>query len=228
MTPDDQITAAELALGLLDGPDRAAALERLLADPEFATEVAAWRDRFADLLDRYDPVDPPADLIDRIDPALDGPPTRHRSRWPWLAGGAIGGAIAASLAAWIVAPSAPTPDLAAREPARPLIAVLMPTEAQAAQTPTAVLVDPAARLVRLSATIVIPADRVAELWRIGQDKTPRPLGLLSQGSRTPVQLKLDALPGENDTIAISIEPHGGSPSGKPTGPVVAAGSLVTT
>ena len=37
------MTAAELALGVLDGEERAAALRRVLADPVFAREVERWR-----------------------------------------------------------------------------------------------------------------------------------------------------------------------------------------
>ena len=72
----------------------------------------------------------------------------------------------------------------------------------------------------------VPADRVAELWRIGGDKVPRPLGLLAPGAVTPALLKGARLPGADDILAISIEPRGGSPTGAPTGPVIATGALV--
>ena len=47
------MTAAELALGLLDGDERAAALRRVLADPAFAREVEDWRNRMAGLFDDF-------------------------------------------------------------------------------------------------------------------------------------------------------------------------------
>ncbi|MGJ3628226.1 hypothetical protein AB5I41_17070 [Sphingomonas sp. MMS24-JH45] len=47
-TPID-MAAAELALGVLDGDERAAALRRVLAEPDFAREVARWRDYLAAL-----------------------------------------------------------------------------------------------------------------------------------------------------------------------------------
>ena len=47
------MTAAELALGLLEGDERAAALRRVLADPAFAREVEDWRNRMAGLFDDY-------------------------------------------------------------------------------------------------------------------------------------------------------------------------------
>ena len=40
-----------------------------------------------------------------------------------------------------------------------------------------------------------------------------------------VRVALANLPATGSTLAISIEPRGGSPTGQPTGPVVAAGTL---
>lgn len=228
MTPEDQVDAAELALGLLDGAERTAAVERMLADSEFAMEVAWWRDRFAALLHGYDPVEPPAGLLARI--ALpDAEPTRQpvdviRPRWRWFAGGAAAGAVAASLVALLTVPKAVVPPVAPA-PVRPLVAVLAPTEG-AQQAPVAALVDRRDGSVRLTATIVVPADRVAELWRIGDDKVPRPLGLLAPGAVAPALLKNARLPTPDEVLAVSIEPVGGSPTGQPTGEVVATGAVV--
>lgn len=229
MTPDDQVEAAELALGLLDGAERTTAVERMLADSEFAMEVAWWRDRFAALMQGYDPVEPPADLLAKI--ALpDGAPMPEpvaaiRPRWRWFAGGAAAGAIAASLVALLAVPKAVVPPPAVSPPVRPLVAVLAPTEG-AQQAPVAALVDRRDGSVRLTATIVVPADRVAELWRIGGDKIPRPLGLLAPGGVTPALMKNAHLPTPDEVLAVSIEPVGGSPTGKPTGAVVATGAVV--
>ena len=49
MTEDDVIRAGELALGVLDGEERAAALRQVIADPAFAREVDQWRSRLAGL-----------------------------------------------------------------------------------------------------------------------------------------------------------------------------------
>ena len=96
MTPDDQIEAAELALGLLEGGDRAAALERMLADTDFAMEVAWWREKLAALIAGYDAVVPPADVLARIELAdhrpAGTPVAKVRPRGPWVAGGTAAGA----------------------------------------------------------------------------------------------------------------------------------------
>jgi anti-sigma-K factor RskA len=65
-----------------------------------------------------------------------------------------------------------------------------------------------------------------ELWVVSKDG-PHSLGLLpTQGDgemKMPEGLQLDA---GDATLAISLEPHGGSPTGKPTGPVLLAAPAV--
>ena len=52
------IRAGELALGVLDGEERAAALRRVIADPAFAREVERWRDRLSGLHEEWPEADP--------------------------------------------------------------------------------------------------------------------------------------------------------------------------
>ena len=75
----------------------------------------------------------------------------------------------------------------------------------------------------------LPADaqRSHELWVIPQGGTPRSLGTLS-ADRQSHKVLADALADllqQGATIAISVEPMGGSPTGAPTGPVIATGAL---
>ncbi|MEH3048103.1 anti-sigma factor [Sphingomonas adhaesiva] len=229
-TPSTQ--AAELALGLLDGDERAAALRRVLSDADFAQEVAWWREQFSGLLDDYPPVAPTTDLLPRVDEAAGAAvmPQAPR-RWGWFTGGLVSGAVAASLAAAVMIPRpapivvpAPAP---APAPAAPLIAVLVPSNA-GAQAPVAAWLARNDGALRLTAAVPVPRGRSAELWAIGPDKVPHPLGLLSATGRSS-QLT-DPMAGlkEGDTLAISIEPQGGSPTGAPTGPVIASGVVVMT
>jgi anti-sigma-K factor RskA len=71
-----------------------------------------------------------------------------------------------------------------------------------------------------------PASRVFELWAIAKKpgSKPRALGVIPQNGN----FQLAALPqdvGPGATLAISVEPPGGSPTGSPTGPVVFVGVL---
>ena len=66
-----------------------------------------------------------------------------------------------------------------------------------------------------------------ELWVIPAGGKPVSLGTLSGSDQSHVRLAnaLADLLREGATIAISVEPRGGSPTGSPTGPVVASGPL---
>jgi anti-sigma-K factor RskA len=62
---------------------------------------------------------------------------------------------------------------------------------------------------------------------IPADGKPRSLGTMGDSKMTHMQLAdaIAQLLQQGATIAISVEPPGGSPTGAPTGPVVAAGAL---
>lgn len=232
MTPDDAALAAELALGLLDGTEREIALERLFVEPQFAREVALWRRRAGALSAAIDLADddgaravPSQSVFERAEFDIDGSSRPSTAgRWRWALGGAMAGALAASLAAVIVMPAAPA-NPARSTVQQPLVAVLVPAAGEQ-RTPVAAVFDRQTRTVRLTATITVPADRAAELWRIGSDAVPRPLGVIDSGRRS-VPVKATTVPLTDETIAISIEPLGGSRTGKPTGPVIASGALVS-
>ena len=68
--------------------------------------------------------------------------------------------------------------------------------------------------------------RVLELWAILPDQAPVSLGVLPDSETTrilvPAELRSQAA---QITLAISDEPVGGSPTGAPTGDVLAAGAM---
>lgn len=66
-----------------------------------------------------------------------------------------------------------------------------------------------------------------DLWLIEGNKPPASLGLVDgKGLKAPaVPAKLQAAFAEGATLAISVEPKGGSTTGAPTGPVIATGPV---
>lgn len=240
-TPDDllpDMTAAELALGLLDGAERDAALRRLVEEPDFALEVERWRDWLSALFADWPAVEAPAALAARIEASLDasggGAMTaandnhaRWHARWRTLA-------LVASLAACLLL--AVTTMLLlqpAPEPVRiavpvagpaPLIAAMAPT---GTGTPVAAAYDPLRGTVRIAGTVDVPAGRSAEVWAIVGTAAPRSLGVIADATRAELAIPAGLRPAmaADTVLAISIEPAGGSPTGEPTGPVVAAGKL---
>lgn len=220
---DPDVAAAELALGLLEGDDRAAALRRQLADPAFAREVEQWRAHFATLFAGTASRVPPAALARHIEGRLDQP-RAARSPGFWRPLAMASSLAAASLAGVLLVPTDP-PSVVAPAPAAPQ-AQMIAALAHEGSAPLAAYYDPAAQLVRMPGPMPIPAGRSAQLWAIEKGKAPVPLGLFRIVGATVVADARGQQPmREGMTLAISLEPIGGSPTGAPTGPVVASGAL---
>jgi anti-sigma-K factor RskA len=225
MPPEEQhdVAAAEVALGLLEGEERAAALRRMLAEPAFAADVAWWRDALAPLVAEWAEATPSADVEARIMAAVEGDEVSQAVRWR---------AVAVALAACLVAAVALLAML--REPVVRIVRLPAPAALVAAIQPSdgkgaalAATYDPGSGEMRLSGAPTVPQARVAELWVIGKDGPPRSLGLLRGDGvrRVAVAQARRGLLTEGVTLAVSVEPLGGSPTGLPTGPVVATGTL---
>ncbi|WP_425230415.1 anti-sigma factor [Sphingomonas sp.] len=220
----DEAAAAELALGLLDGAERAAALRRVLAEAGFAAEVEGWRRHFAALFAQFPETEPGETLLPRIEASLDGrfPVAASRGRlWPAVA--ALTSLAAAILLVLLLRPAALAPPV---QPASQLAAAIVPT---GAGEPLSAIYDARAGTLRLTAAALADTRHAAELWVIGGDGVPHSLGLLRDGAQTALTVAPAdrARLGPAAVLAVSIEPLGGSPTGLPTGPVVAKGALAT-
>ena len=218
--PDPDMTAAELALGLLDGEERAAALRRVLADPAFAREVEEWRQRLAGLFDDYPEVAAPDSVAERLAAPEPRPAVRPTSPFRWSIA-AIGGAIAAMLALFVVLQPAPRVDT---PPHHMMVASLMMTDKSAALP---AMVDMTTGEMRIGETDMVPEGKTAQLWMIGGDGVPKSMGMLASTGPSRMMLPMEKRRHlrTGTMLAVSIEPLGGSPTGLPTGPVVASGKL---
>jgi anti-sigma-K factor RskA len=93
-----------------------------------------------------------------------------------------------------------------------------------------VTVQPAVgRAIIRPLAVSVANDRALELWLIeGQGRPPRSLGLLDRQQKTsltlPAELRSALEPSAG--LAVSLEPPGGSPTGKPTGPVIYQGPIL--
>ncbi len=219
---DPDVAAAELALGLLEGDDRAVALRRQLADPAFAREVQNWRDHFATLFAGSQERVPPAAVAERIEAHLDRP-NAGRAAAPgfWRPLAFVSSLAAAALTGVIFLRPATTSVIA---PQAQMVAAMALSDGKTA--PLAAYYDAARRIVRMPGPMPIPAGRSAQLWAITTGHAPIPLGLFHVVGNTVVAeaRTTQAIPA-GTTLAISFEPIGGSPTGAPTGPVVASGAL---
>lgn len=227
--PQDAILAAEYALGLIDEADRVVVERRIRRDRAFSALVQIWDLHFATLYGVANEVSPPAELKARIDRTLFGapspsPPARTRKSfieslafWRWASVGLA--ALSALLLAFALRP-APSPLVGPQR----LIAALAPADAAMLAF---VSVDVAAQRLDISGLNVDPGAGDAELWVIPPGGAPRSLGLLDRGPEMTKSLGADLmnLIAEGAALAISLEPKGGSPTGAPTGPVIALGAL---
>ena len=68
-----------------------------------------------------------------------------------------------------------------------------------------------------------------ELWLIPPGDKPHSLGLIDPSRPVRINVPKSLLPqvNSNAVLAVSLEPPGGSPTGQPTGPVIANGKLAS-
>lgn len=104
-----------------------------------------------------------------------------------------------------------------------LVAVLLGPQGEPAAVVNA-YADGTADLVPLR-SISVPDGRVLEVWTL-QDaaRGPVSIGLTSEARRIPLDLKSLPRTGPNQLFEITLEPRGGSPIGRPTGPILMKGT----
>ncbi len=223
--------AAEYVLGLLDEPGRATAERMIAADAGFARAVEDWRSRLAPIDDTARTVPAGADLWQRIAASLPAvrpvraaaPVNAGRSwfgdLWDnlgfWRLAGLAGAAASVVLAVGLLV----AVERSARTPV--LVAVLV-TDANEPAAVVNAFADGRTELVPLAA-IPVPEGRALEIWTLWDRQVgPRSVGLIGRAQST--RLRLDNLPlGPNQLFEITLEPVGGSPVGRPTGPILMKG-----
>ncbi len=223
----DEVLAAEFALRLLDGAEAEAAQRRVLTDRDFADRVARWNSEFADLAEEVSPVAPSATtrraLLDRM--FGDRAPARAgRGAGLWRALGLVSTAVAAALAVALFT-GAGGPGRLGVNGAPVYISEV--TSADGTYRYLA-FIDASADTVRILRTAGGATDgRSLQLWGVAPGAAPVSLGVLPVDARAavpvPEGLRAQA---EGLVLAVSDEPEGGSPTGQPTGTVVASGEAI--
>jgi anti-sigma-K factor RskA len=219
--------AAEYVLGLVEGTERAEAERRLFFDAAFAREVEAWRVRFSEFDDTTEPHAAGDALWERIEAAvpraLPGAPdspsafARFWSSLALLRATAIG----ATVATLVLAVGLGFAIRAARQ--QPvMIAVLL--DGDRAGAVVHAFADGRHVLLPLT-SIDVPRGRALQVWTLpSRERGPVSVGLMSQ-ART-LELSLTNLPTTrtDQLFEITLEPEGGSPTGRPTGPILFKGN----
>lgn len=223
-SPEDRLLAAEYVLGVLPDDEAAAFAARLADEPALRAEVVAWEEHFAPLADEVAPVAPPARVWSALEGHLFAPVRARRSWWTWALGGA-----AAALVALVLVLSPGLFSRGAQPPSNPTLhADLAVNEAARAAGDYLLAAGYDAEVDELYVEpreAQAPPGRVLELWLIAGAAAPVSLGLLPD---VPVRFAItpDLRPRlAGATLAITDEPPGGSPTGQPTGAILAAGPL---
>ena len=219
---EDDLLAAEYALGLLSEDESQTVRARAMRDATLTLRIAWWRDQLAPLANEVTSPAPEG-LWKKIEAKLPGNDNSATlmQRWRAAALGAL--AVAAALLVFIATRPAPVAIL---PNAPPMMAALSGDKGSV----VAVSYDVTSGRLTVAPTTLDAGKGDAELWVIPADGKPRSLGLVDPKSVAarvvPAVLRGSMTTGA--TIAITQEVKGGSPTGQPGGPIVAAGKIIRT
>lgn len=234
--PDFDLLAAEYVLGTLEGADldRAIALEA--SDPDFRRSVGEWQSRLQPLADAVPPETVPSALWQKIElrlgeraaaaakpaspsflqrifaPEASSPVLSRRAALAFSVAAAAGGF---GIARWLGGAEVPTQ-----------IAVLT-TDAGAPSAIVSVYASGFVELIPLQG-IAVPDGRIIEVWTL-QSRTQGPvsIGRMDKARRLRLDLRQLQRPETGHLFELTLEPPGGSPTGKPTGPILMKGLVQT-
>ncbi len=234
--PDD-LRCGEYVLGVLDAAGRKQFEQALQRDPQLAANAARWQSRLMPLNEDIGEIEPASYVWARIESELGFAPAgtsrpRPTSRlgrrlwddirvWRWIG---IGSSVAAL--ALVVYSIFPVRDESVVLPGRDTYQVASIVRDGGAPGWSAIIDAGHERMVIVPAgSTSIAADHASELWVIAPGARPVSLGLIATDRPTIVSLPPTrlALLNARSILAVSLEPRGGSPTGQPTGPVLAKG-----
>lgn len=236
---DSGLLAGEYVLGIQDAAARAAVERALPVDPALLASVYYWQDRLVPLLSRVDPVAADAEAWSAIEAALTDPGDAPRShgeparvaaanddlwrrlrRWQWMGGAALAASIVLAMLLGVrtLLPQAPAPER--------YLALL-----EAPDRSTGWVVEVSAgqrlRLLPMAPTQPAPAGKAYQFWTKPEGaQAPTSLGLVDP--QAPTDLPAAMLPalGPRQLFELTLEADTGSPTGRPTGPVLFLGKTV--
>lgn len=221
--------AAEYALGTLRGPARRR-FERLMREDQSLRHlVARWEGRINPLAEWVRPVAPPPRVWDAVARGIGGAQEAGAGErgsllsrlWNsldlWRGVGMTAAAATIALIVYVAA---------LHQPAAPShIAVLSDRNGQPAWIAS---IDEDSGALRLRPIAVPPTEpgKSLELWLLPPVGDPRSLGLIKATGYAAKMTYGQATALASGGLAVSLEPQGGSPTGRPTGPVLWSGRVV--
>lgn len=222
----DEVLAGEYVLGVLPLPDRLRVEHRLRDDKAFQAIVARWQENLATFNNEYAAEAPPSWLYAAVETKLFPKPADERpgaliwsslNFWRGLTLVTLSAAVffAASAEGLFRKPAPSAPAVATLGSGTSSISLVTLFDRQSGR----LKVTPVAAGAEKSKSL--------ELWLIEGDDAPVPLGVFPDTGDGSIVIPPDMRGRLKNgvTLAVSLEPFGGSPTGKPTGPVVASGKI---
>ncbi|NTI47309.1 anti-sigma factor [Agrobacterium rhizogenes] len=220
----DEVLAGEYVLGVLSLEDRQKVERRMRSDSQFAAIVSRWEQNLSGFNDDYEMVAPPASVFPKVEKRVFGETAFGAHVWGSLllwrsvAFGSLFLAIGVLMFTVTNNTSQPSPgkqlsaSLAGQNSPINLLANYDATNGLLRVTPVAA---------------GQPQEKSLELWLIRGSDPAEALGILPQTGEGEIVLpsELHSKLTEGAIIAVSVEPFGGSPTGKPTGNVIASGTI---
>lgn len=220
----------EYVLGLLDEPEASEVRDLIESDREAARMALEWERHLLDLSDQLSPQPPSPILWERIQQTLGWSAStvsaspQGFARW-WQSLGLwrlTSGALAlAVLLAWL-------PGVLQTGAQGPSYTAVLQQPGESAQPGWVVTVHGDGSL-RLKSLVddQIPEDRSVQFWTlIDPEDGPRSLGLIEPGQETTLSAEQIGAVQAGQLFELTLEPAGGSPLDRPTGPVLYIGRAV--
>lgn len=228
--PNEQL-ASEYALGILTNAEKSKADALFVNDPSFRLMVEEWRGRIAPMLDEVGEVPAPETVWREVESQLFGEEDEEASQntgfwsnivfWRRLSFACLAAlAILFSIVALRVGEQQPGSAASSGFVAALNLAVDKPNFLIQIDINSGILNIRAANLRNLEG-------RVPELWLMSDGEAPRSLGVIFADGNTALNIAAPMLQEfkSGTTLAVSLEPAGGAPEGKPTGLTIATGPL---
>ncbi|MDP2803641.1 MAG: anti-sigma factor [Phreatobacter sp.] len=231
MTDDLIATAGEYVAGLMS-PEEQEAFERLIAsDPMVRSAVADWRTRLLALDETATQMAPSEGLWPAIERAIGAArPEQAKPGWfarLWQDVSALRLASLAGAAAALVMALLLVTQPFGRSDKPTVVAVLNAPNTSEAGAIVEAFADGRIRVVPLRA-IPVPEGRVLQVWTLWDRQVgPRSVGLMERAEARDYVTSGMPRPVGQQMYEITLEPAGGSPTGRPTGPILYVGRGAT-
>lgn len=219
----DAVMAGEYVLGVLSVEARRRVEQRMKNDQPFSLLVERWQSDLSSFNEDYQEATPGASVFAQIEGRLFGaqPLTaatglwNAASFWRWVSLGTSAVAVAALVyASGVFQPSSSRGPVVAQLSAPDNLVNLLAS------------FDASSGRLRIVPVAAGGREKSLQLWFVPGSGNPRSLGVFDPNADgellIPGDLRQTISAGA--TLAVSLEPFGGSPTGLPTGPIVASGT----